>query len=33
MRTMRTMRDDAVDKVLKGITTVEEMLKTTYISD
>ncbi|MGL5348874.1 MAG: GspE/PulE family protein [Peptostreptococcaceae bacterium] len=30
---MRTMRDDAADKVLKGITTVEEMLKTTYISD
>ncbi|MGL4797272.1 MAG: GspE/PulE family protein [Paraclostridium sp.] len=30
---MKTMRDDAADKVLKGITTIEEMLKTTFISD
>ena len=30
---MRTMRDDAADKVLNGITTIEEMLKTTFISD
>jgi len=30
---MKTMRQDAALKVIQGLTTVEEMLRVTYISD
>ncbi|MGL5693980.1 MAG: GspE/PulE family protein [Peptostreptococcaceae bacterium] len=30
---MKTMRQDAADKVISGLTTVEEMIRVTFISD